>query len=112
MDAPPQHLDETTTASERDVSEFAPLKINPDDYREIWADYEMTDTQFHELLSVVQDIALSFVNLGWNADISQIVFACAARNVRPDSDKLLQDTYSKATDNCIDLNAEEEKHDE
>jgi len=84
-------------ASEEDYSALNPLSINPEDYKSIWADYEMSEAQYNELLGVVWEIAHSFVLMGWNADISQILFASALQNAGSDSDKLLTNTYTKAT---------------
>lgn len=106
---------ETETENDKYLEHYEalrPLKLNPEDYREIWADYEMTDEQYNELIEIIREIGQSFVLMGWNEDISQILFASALKNARPDSDKLLKDKYSKAADGDIEHTPKKESDDD
>ena len=53
----------------------APPKFDPEEYREDWAHVDISQEQFNNYLEVLWDIAQTFVLLGYNADISQIMMA-------------------------------------
>ncbi|MDM3871830.1 hypothetical protein QSV34_10760 [Porticoccus sp. W117] len=98
--------------SEEECSALAPLKMNPEDYREIWAEYEMSEEQYNEMLGVIWEIAKTFVLMGYNEDISQIMFGNMVSKVSPDSEKLLNIECSKTIEHCAGNDAEKESADE
>ena len=112
MQHDPPTAPQNTAMDKEDVSALAPLKMNPDDYKEIWADYELSDAQYNKLLEALWHIAQTFVLMGWNADISQIMLANLLKNSGPDSAKLLDGQCSGHFATCAPDNAEKESDDE
>jgi hypothetical protein len=72
------------------IGYIPPLKLDPDDYREDWAEYEFSEHQLNELLEVLWHIAQTGVLMGWGADTVQVLFAHVFQNAGQDSKKLVK----------------------
>lgn len=104
---------ELTQLNELSGEIIAPtLQLDPDEYREDWAEYEIPDEQFNEMLGVLWEMAQTFVLMGHNADITQILFANIIENSGKDSEKLLEREHTKNFKNCADHCIEKESGDE
>ena len=90
----PTDTEKSCSKSDSDCAALAPLKLNPDEYREELAEFDMTKEQQDELLQVLWDIISTFVNIGWGVDTVQMflpdIFGEVAPDFDADSEKLLE----------------------
>ena len=70
---PPITDNETTTGEALgDSAAQPPLQINPDEYREDLADFDLTKEQQDELLQTLWNMMSMMVDLGWGLDSVQL----------------------------------------
>ena len=72
----------------------APLKLEPDDYRHHFNEFDLTEDQKNELLQTLWSIMSTLVDIGWGVDTVQMLLPDIFTEVAPDSEKLLE---SKST---------------
>lgn len=80
------HLHEPTT--ETGYNSLKPLVLNPDEFRDDLAEFELTREQENELLQTLWNIMSTMVNIGWGVDSVQM---------------LLPDLFEKAGDDYGNL---------
>ncbi len=79
---------------QNDIAVVPPLQLEPDDYRDELAEFELTPEQETELLQVLWNIMSTMVDLGWGLDSVQLFSLPKAHKIDSDSsDKV------KLTDN-------------
>lgn len=74
----------------------APPALNPDDYREELAEFDLTEEQEKELLQTLWHIMSTFVDIGWGVDTVQMFLPGLFENTGADSGKFIS---SKNTEN-------------
>ena len=71
------------------IASHAPLKLDPEDFREEIAELELNDEQAHELLQNLWHIMSIFVDMGWGVDTLQLVLPELHKDLAQDSKELL-----------------------
>ena len=94
------------------VGHIPPLKLDPDEFREDWTEYEFSESQLNELLEVLWHIAQTGVLMGWGADTVQVLFAHLFQNAGQDSKKLVKLDCTEDFLNCSSREIEKESDDE
>ena len=69
---------------------LAPLQLDPDEYREHLAEFDMTEEQQNELLGVLWNIMRTFVEIGFGLDSVQMFSVASDEKSRSDSGNRLQ----------------------
>ncbi len=93
---------------------FPTLKLNPDDYREDIAEFELTREQEDELLSTLWNMMRTFVDIGWGVDTVQLFLPDLFEKAGQDPGKLLQQKETKTLNQAASksIAGKDENHDE
>lgn len=75
------------------------LDFNADKYREHLDGIELTEAQQNEMLQVLWNIMSAMVDMGWGVDSVQMFLPELFEKAGADSDKLLEQNSTHATDN-------------
>jgi hypothetical protein len=91
---------DTNTNTSKDA--VAPLKLDPDDYRHHFNEFDLTEDQQNELLQALWYIMSTFVDIGWRVDTVQMLLPDIFTEVAPDSEKLLESHSASELDQATD----------
>ncbi len=85
----PTYPDNHSPSGLADNKALPKLTLNPDEYREHLAGFELTEAQENELLQVLWQIMSTMVDIGWGVDTVQMFLPDMFEKAGADSDKLL-----------------------
>lgn len=91
---------------------YQPLVLDPDEFRSDLAEFNWTEEQENAFLATFWEIASTFVLMGWNADIVQILFSSFVENSGQDSENLVDVTTANNFNDCAEHDAEKASDDE
>lgn len=80
---------------EKEAAEIASLELDPAEFREDLAEFELSKKQEEELFHALVAIMRSFVEIGWGVDNVQMFFPELFEKTGRDSGKLLESKHTE-----------------
>lgn len=82
----PSHDVPKTPPNAIETADYTPLVLNPVDYCEDMAEFNLTQEQETELLTILWEIAATFAMMGFGMEATQLALNSVFKNVAPDSE--------------------------
>ncbi len=91
-----KHKQPDTVTPPLNSDTVAPPQLNPDDYREELAEFDLTEEQENELLQTLWHIMSTFVDIGWGVDTVQMFLPDLFEKAGADSGNLIDSKNTKS----------------
>ena len=97
---------ETEDDGASEYSALQPLRLDPEEYRDDLAEFDLTEEQQNQLLQTLWDMMSMMVDIGWGVDAVQMLLPHLFENSGADSEKLIEGKDSKKFNACAKSNNE------